>query len=97
MTSISPKGRAKYLDGDIWIAGESNGNEFFVTVFLDVGDPKDREEALMILRKDLEEFPGSPRLIGQYDEAGELEKAGFDVAPDVEPIEKIFKYGFEPS
>lgn len=96
-TSVTYTRRAKYLDGDIWIAGEANGYEFFESIFLDIGDPKDREAALMTLRQKLEEYPGSPRLVGQYDEASELLKAGIDLVSEVGPVEKIFRYGFDPS
>jgi hypothetical protein len=93
-TSIKYKSDANYLDGDIWVAGESAGNEFFVTEFLDIGSSKDREEALRALREELEGYPGSPRLLGQYDEISELAKYGFNVLDDEGPLEEICKYGF---
>lgn len=96
-TSVTCIGKAKYLDGDIWIAGVVDGYEFFETIFLDVGDPKDREQALLDLSKRIETYQGIPRLIGQYDEPSELSKAGIDVVSNLGPFEKIFQYGFDPS
>lgn len=96
-TSVIYTGNSKYLDGDIWIAGEVDGVEFFETVFLDIGDPKDREEALLTLRKRIETYRGTPRHVGQYDEPCELFKAGIDIVSEIRPLEKVFRYGFDPS
>jgi hypothetical protein len=96
-TSVEYLAQARYLDGDIWIAGESDGYEFFVTEFLDIGSQKDREEALLALLDELEQYPGSPRLLGQYDEISELERFGFKVLPDEGPLNEIFRYGFDTS
>lgn len=95
-TSIGYKGKAKYLDGDIWIAGEDEGIEFFETAFIDIGDPKDREDALGSLRARLEERRGRPRLVSQYDDASRL-AATLDSPADIGPLEKIFRYGLEPA
>ncbi|MCP4341938.1 MAG: toll/interleukin-1 receptor domain-containing protein [Desulfobulbaceae bacterium] len=94
-TLIDYKSEADYLDGDIWVAGETGGNEFFVTEFLDIGSPKDREEALQDLREELDGYPGSPRLLGQYDEISELAQYGFNVLEDEGPLKEIYKYGFD--
>lgn len=94
-TSISFAAPAKYLDGDIWIAGETRGSEFFETTFIDIGDPRDREDALVILRQKLDEHRGNPRLVGQYDEVGQLSNLGIDSPRSMTALEKIFHYGLD--
>jgi hypothetical protein len=96
-TSISYLGRSKYLDGDVWIAGEQNGVEFFETAFLDIGDPNDREDALVTLREKLEDRRGKPRLVAQYDEVSPLLQTGIGTEADADALEKIFRYGLDPA
>jgi hypothetical protein len=93
-TSIDFLGPAKYLDGDIWVAGESEGREFFVTEFVDVGNSIDRKQALQALYLEFENYSGIPRLLGEFDEISELIRHGFNIATGEGPLEEIFRYGF---
>ena len=60
-------GPPRYLDGDIWFAVESDGEERFITTFLDLADPADREEARAQLRADHSRLT-QHRIIARWDE-----------------------------
>jgi hypothetical protein len=70
------EGRPRYLDGDIWVAIENEGRERFVTTFLDVADPAERERELRRLVDEVHALPGESRVIAQYDDLQEF------LAPD---------------
>lgn len=93
-TGVDRQGDARYLDGDIWIAVESEGRERFLTSFLDVANPAERKEELDQLFRMALLLPGPPRIITQYDE--ELEFA-HDLAPvsgKNEFLDSIWRFGF---
>lgn len=62
----------KYLDGDIWVAVEYQGDEFFVTRFLDLSDINDMKEETEALKKDVEHYIPEGSIIFQFDQANPL-------------------------
>lgn len=71
-TRIKYSGSARYLDGDIWVAVELNGEQFFVSRFLDLSDPNDFLCECEELKKDVEEFLPDGKIVFQFDQVDKL-------------------------
>jgi hypothetical protein len=54
----------RYLDGDIWVAARSGEVERFITAFVDITNPAERDEEMRRLREDA----GNSSLIATYDQ-----------------------------
>jgi len=67
-TKIEYSGEARYLDGDIWVAVESNGKQKFVSRFLDLADDDDLRQESQNLKKDVEELYPKGKIIFQFDQ-----------------------------
>jgi hypothetical protein len=93
-TGIEYKSTARYLDGDIWIAVETQGREHFLTTFLDISNPIDRDEELYYLMQELQTLPGSPRLLARYDESEKYICPGYEVISKNRIIRECFRFGF---
>jgi len=63
-------GKARYLDGDIWVAVKANGTERFVTSFVDITKAEEREEESHRL---LQETQGN-QVLAWYDRLGSIEE-----------------------
>jgi hypothetical protein len=63
-------GKARYLDGDIWVAVKANGTERFVTSFVDITKAEEREEEGHRL---LQETQGN-QVLAWYDRLGSIEE-----------------------
>jgi hypothetical protein len=92
-TGIERLGPPRYLDGDIWVAGQSSTRQFFVTTFLNVANATQRDSALRELRKELDAYRGLPTLIGQYDELSDVASPGFSQRAGASALEEIFGFG----
>lgn len=93
-TGIEYKCAARYLDGDIWIAVETRGREHFLTTFLDISNPIERDEELYYLIHELQTLPGFPRLIARYDESEKYICNGYEVVTKDRIIKECFRFGF---
>jgi hypothetical protein len=71
-TKIKYIGKSRYLDGDIWVAVRYNGEEFFITRFLDLSDPEDMKLETMALREDAEKYIPQGEIIFQFDQINPL-------------------------
>ena len=71
-TSIAYSGAARYLDGDIWVAVDLNGQQFFVSRYVDLADPEDLHQESQALRKDVEEFLPQGNIVFQFDQVDRL-------------------------
>ena len=93
-TSVERRGNARYLDGDIWIAVESDGRESFLTSFLDIADPAQRREELDVLFDKARRLPGPPRIVAQYDDEQEFapEPGGFGSRNQF--LDAVWRVGF---
>lgn len=71
---ISVLGPAKYLDGDIWLAIEANGEEFFRSRFCDLADKNDVESQAKALSEEIRSEFGSTgyRVLMQFDDQAGL-------------------------
>ena len=67
-TGIEYRAPARYLDGDIWVAVESNGEQFFISRFLDLADPEDVRQEFLALRKDVEQYFPDSTVVFQCDQ-----------------------------
>lgn len=93
-TSVEFIGNPNYLDGDIWIAVESEGNERFLTSFLNVSDNTERTEELNMLLKRAEDLPSSPRIIAQYDEDYDFAMSSSPISNKNYFLDAIWRFGF---
>ena len=71
-TGITYSGAARYLDGDIWVAVDLNGEQFFVSRYVDLADPNDLYQESQALRKDVEEFLPQGNIVFQFDQVDRL-------------------------
>jgi hypothetical protein len=71
-TDIRYSGVARYLDGDIWVAVELNGEQFFVSRFIDLADPVDLEQESQNLMEDVKELFPKGEIIFQFDQVDKL-------------------------
>lgn len=71
-TKIEYIGKSKYLDGDIWVAVEYGGNEFFVSRFVDISDPEDLKMESQNLKNDVQKYLPHGRIIFQFDQVEKL-------------------------
>lgn len=71
-TGVERLGDPRYLDGDVWIAVESDGKERFLTSFVDIANPAERKQALEELLSKARALPGPLRIFSQYDEGQEF-------------------------
>ncbi|MFW6101030.1 MAG: hypothetical protein ACOC90_06555, partial [Bacteroidota bacterium] len=73
-SSISALAPTKYLDGDIWLAIEANGEEFFRSRFCDLADKNDVESQAKALSEEIQsEFGGTGyRILMQFDDQAGL-------------------------
>ncbi|WP_297555832.1 hypothetical protein [Thermococcus sp.] len=67
-TKIKYTGKPRYLDGDIWVAVEYEGEEFFVTRFLDLTDIEDMRDETEALKRDVERYIPRGNIIFQFDQ-----------------------------
>ena len=93
-TGIEYRDTARYLDGDIWIAVETQGRERFLTTFLDISNPIERDEELYYLMNELQTLPGSPRLLARYDESEKYISNGYEIVTKDRIIKECFNFGF---
>jgi hypothetical protein len=70
-TWVQPKGPPRYLDGDIWLAAEVDGNQRFLTSFIDITHRAERRDEAYQLEQAFKRLGPAARLLGQYDEVGE--------------------------
>lgn len=71
-TKIKYSGVTRYLDGDIWVAVDLNGEQFFVSRFLDLANPNDLNQESQNLRRDVEEFLPQGKIVFQFDQVDKL-------------------------
>lgn len=71
-SKISYAGKPRYLDGDMWVAVDLNGQQFFVSRFLDLANPKDLEQESEYLKKDVEEILPGGKIVFQFDQVDKL-------------------------
>lgn len=67
-TRISYKNKATYLDGDIWVAVELDGKQFFVNRFINLSDANDLQKEKLMLKKDVEKYLTGGKIIFQFDQ-----------------------------
>lgn len=67
-TEIKYLGNARYLDGDIWVAIEQDGQQSFVSRFVDLADEEDLREELDGLRSDVRQYFPDSRVVFQFDQ-----------------------------
>lgn len=73
-TEVKPLGEASYVNGDIWIGLEHQGEEKLLGRFLDVSDAEDLREERAALKKDVEKYLPDSRVIHQFDQVDPLIK-----------------------
>ena len=71
-TKIKPTGEAGYVDGDIWVGLEHQGEERLLSRFLDLADKEDLEEECSRLKEDVNKYLPDSRLIHQFDQVDRL-------------------------
>ncbi len=71
-TKIKYSGAARYLDGDIWIAVDFEGKEFFISRFLDIADPDDLNEESENLKEEVKKFLPKGEIVFQFDQVEPL-------------------------
>jgi len=71
-TAVHFHGDSRYLDGDIWVAVESKGQQYFVSRFLDLADPIDMYRETESLKKDVEMYFPDGNIIFQFDQYEKL-------------------------
>jgi len=93
-TSVERRGPARFLDGDTWIAVETEGLEKFLTAFLNVASPTERKEEINLLYEKAQRLPGPPRIMAQYDDDHEFapEFGAFDTKNQF--LDSIWRFGF---
>ena len=92
-TTVERQSDARYLDGDIWIATASDGQERFLTSFLDVTSPADRKEELdQLFRRARSQGPNT-HIIAQYDEEREFVRDLGPVSKN-EFLNSVWRFGF---
>jgi hypothetical protein len=72
VTEISYLGPARYLDGDVWVGVEVQGEQFFVSRFVDLADDQDLSEELAGLESDVKEYLGNGQVVFQFDQVNKL-------------------------
>ena len=72
-TKIEYAGPARYLDGDIWVAVESDSGQSFVSRFLDLADPADVAQERKDLRDEVGRLLPGGRIVFQFDEVDKLD------------------------
>ncbi len=93
-TCVARQGRARYLDGDIWIAVESEGREQFLTAFLNVANPAERKEEIDLLYQKAQRLPGPLRIVAQYDDENEFAPKFGTFGTKNEFLDSIWRFGF---
>lgn len=74
-TRIEYVDEARYLDGDIWVALEENGEQSFMSRFIDFSSSEDFKEETKNLKMDVKQFQKShraSRIIFQFDQVYKL-------------------------
>lgn len=69
---VKPVGEASYVNGDIWVGLEHQGEEKLLGRFLDVSDAEDLKEERAALKKDVEDYLPDSRVIHQFDQIDPL-------------------------
>jgi len=67
-THIQPISRARYLDGDIWVAILDGKNERVVSRFLDLANPEDISSERGALKTEVAHYYGDCEVISEYDD-----------------------------
>jgi hypothetical protein len=93
-TGVDRIGGARYLDGDIWLAVESGGRERFLTAFLDVANPREREQELNELFNQAKALAGPPRVFAQYDDEREFTQQPGKLSESNQFLDSIWRFGF---
>jgi hypothetical protein len=93
-TGVDRIGGARYLDGDIWLAVDSGGRERFLTAFLDVANPREREQELNELFNQAKALAGPPRVFAQYDDEREFTQQPGKLSESNQFLDSIWRFGF---
>jgi hypothetical protein len=71
-TEIEYLGKARYLDGDIWVALSSGVEEIFISRFINLSDVEDVRQEAKALQVEAREFYPDGEIVYQFDQVEKL-------------------------
>lgn len=71
-TSIEYVSESRYLDGDIWVALEEKGEQFFVSRFINLADTYDLIESRNLLKEDRIKSHPDANILFEYDQVNKM-------------------------